>query len=152
MFEKKKIDKYAQTLREQVAANPRIQGCRIAMGKAKLGAYVRTTELNRTMREDLGEGGYFYIEYSLKGELLADLCFACDKDTQKYEILREFFDDLDEDDDTFETIELCSNDEKGTTTITTTAKVDPKDLALVSGSFVSIMLDWLDILYEMTEL
>ncbi len=152
MFEKRKIEKYAQVLREQVSANPRINGCSIGIGRCKKGAYVRTTKLNRTMLEDLGEGGSFYIEYSLEGVLIADLNFACNKDSEKYEMLREFFDDIDEEDDTFDDLELFADENKGITSITATSKVKPDDLALVSGSIVSRMLDWLDIIYEMTEL
>ena len=151
MFKKRKIERYAQVLREQVVANPRINGCSIAIGKGKGGAYVRTTKLNRTMLEDLGEGGSFYIEYTLDGVLTADLNFACVKDCEKYEILREFFDDLDEEDDTFDDLELFTDEEKGLTAISATSRVKPDELALVSGSFVSRMLDWLDIIYEMTE-
>ena len=101
------------------------------------------------MAEVLGKEGEFFVSYNSDGELKAEMVFAYSEGDAEYDILCEFFEDLDDESESYDDVTLANYTESHTTGLVVEAHgVSPAGLANKVNRIFYAIFDWLDIIYE----
>ena len=149
MLKKTASKEWLQILKSELIAKKQMVGCRIKSAVSEDEAWISTTKLNGTMAEVLGKKGEFFVSYNSDGELKAEMVFAYSEGDAEYDILCEFFEDLDDESESYDDVTLANYTESHTTGLVVEAHgVSPAGLANKVNRIFYAIFDWLDIIYE----
>ena len=149
------------TLREALAAQPRIENARVAYGtatKSKLPAAFLPS-LDKTLAEDLGSMGKVTLYYNQEAkELCLLLLFSYGEGSEEMKLIKDCLEDFDVDDEegklpgNVTAWEICYITTAPVTEISFFAEhVERRELRESADRLLGEVFDWLDIVYETFE-
>lgn len=149
-----------KTLRDTLAAAPRVEGKEVGIGILKKDAYPSAfvKVLGPTLKEDLGDAGRVIFYYNTaKEELTLLLSFCYGQDSAEMEVIQDCLDTFDLEDENplpgdVRRLHTTYIENADLTEINFISEgVTHKNLKEAADRLVSFVFDWLDIVYEAFE-
>lgn len=152
MFGKFNSAECLAVLREQIVKQNRLGGCKLQKAARDDEARITIIGLNKNLEEVLGRGGELALSYNKQSMLELRMFFTYAKGDGEYELIREMFDDMDEDDYAFDDVILHNyTEEHGTGLSFCAYNVEEKKLGERADLLISRAFNFLDVFYEALE-